>query len=244
MSPTIFLLLFTCTLATSLISGVAGMSGGIVLLSLMTVALPLSVVIPLHGAIQLFSNAVRSWLLRQHLRYDFLLPYLLGLPLGLFLSLLFIQRLNYPELLLFMVATLIMYTLFRPKKLPSWKIAPRWFFIHGIAAGLLALMVGAVGPFLAPFFIRDDLSKEEVVATKAGMQTMTHLLKIPSFLYLGFPYQDYLPQMLCLMVAAGLGTHYGVRLLKKINQNLFNRLFRAMLFLAGLWIYYKIFFAP
>ena len=241
MSYGVLAFLFISTFATSLISSVIGMSGGIILLGLMTFVLPMSVVIPVHGIVQLFSNGARAGLLYKYVRKDFLLPYILGIPFGIIPSILLIREFNNRSLPLFLVATLIMYTLFRPEKLPSWKINPRWFFIHGAVAAFLGLFIGAIGPFLAPFFIRDDLSKEEVVSTKAAMQVLIHVIKIPSFFYLGFRYGDHLSYVLILIAAAWIGTKCGVNLLRGLKQRLFEKLFRIVLLTSGLQLYYKVF---
>ena len=235
--------LFVSTFFTSLISSVMGMSGGIILLSLMSFVLPMNVVIPVHGIVQLFSNGARAGLLYKHVRKDFMLPYLLGIPFGIIPSILLIQKFDNRNLPLFLVATLIMYTLFRPKSFPSWKIDSRWFFIHGVVAAFLSLFIGAIGPFLAPFFLRDDLSKEEVVSTKAAMQVLIHVIKIPSFLYLNFSYGEYWPYIVVPIVAAWVGTKYGVGLLKKLKQSLFEKLFRIILLASGLQLYGRVFFS-
>ena len=218
------------------------MSGGVILLISMTFFFPLGHVVPIHGMVQMFSNGTRVWLLREYVRRDFIVPYLLGLPFGIIPSVLLIKQFPYEALPLFLLATLIMYTLFRPKSFPALKISPKWFFIHGVVAAFLCLFIGAVGPFLAPFFIRDDLPKEQVVATKAAMQLFAHLIKIPSFLYLGFAYQDYFLLIVAMTAAAWLGTKYGVYLLKNLQQNWFDKLFRIFLFMAGLRLYYRVFF--
>ena len=212
------------------------------MLAIMTTFLPFQQVVPLHGAAQLFSNGTRSWLLRKHVRKDLLLPFLLGIPIGIVPSIWLIREFQDESIPLFLVATLIMYALFRPKKFPPLKIPGRYFAILGVVVAFLGLFVGATGPFLAPFFIRDDLAKEQVVSTKAALQFCIHLVKIPSFLYLGFPYLDYWPQILALTVAAWVGTKYGVRLLHKIEQQLFEKLFKFFLFIAGLRLYFKVFF--
>ncbi|MCY4643088.1 MAG: sulfite exporter TauE/SafE family protein [Bacteriovoracales bacterium] len=233
--------LFACTLVTSIISAVVGMSGGVILLVIMSLFMPFHLVIPLHGTVQLFSNGIRAWLLRKSVRKDFLIPFLLGIPLGLAPALWIIGEFHYERWAFFFIATLIVYSLFRPKKWPPLKMNPRWFFVHGIIAAFFCLFVGAVGPFLAPFFIRDDLSKEEVVSTKAGMQTFIHLVKIPSFFYLGFSYGQYWPQILILTMAAWIGTKIGIRVLGNLDQRLFEKLFKLFLSLAAIRLYYKVF---
>ena len=235
-------ILIISAFGTSVISAAIGMSGGVVLLSIMTLFYPISHVVPLHGTVQLFSNTMRIWYLRPHVRRDFILPYLMGIPFGLIPALWVIQRASFEKIPLFLVATLIMYMIFRPKSFPSLKINPRWFFLHGMVASFFGLFVGAIDPFLSPFFIRDDLSKEQIVATKAVMQFFVHLIKIPSFLYLGFAYENYGFLILALVIAAGLGTRFGVSILKNINSKVFDKLFKFFMFTTGLRLYYKIFF--
>jgi len=62
-------------LATSVLSAVVGMAGGIVLLSVMLLFLDPLVAIPLHGAIQLVSNSSRSLIQREHVRWSFIGSY-------------------------------------------------------------------------------------------------------------------------------------------------------------------------
>lgn len=56
--------------------------------------------------------------------------------------------------------------------------------------GSLGILAGAVDPLLAAFFLRDDLTKEEVVANKSMMQLITHLTKVPAFIFLGFSFVE------------------------------------------------------
>jgi uncharacterized membrane protein YfcA len=67
----------------------------------------------------------------------------------------------------------------------------RWFNLdvsrpsHAIACGLLSnalsLTAGVSGPFTDLFFIRTQLTRHEVVATKACMQTFGHISKIVAY---------------------------------------------------------------
>ena len=57
------------------------------------------------------------------------------------------------------------------------------FIIVGFISGLVSIFIGAVGPLIAPFFLRKDLTKENVIANKAACQIITHIGKIPIFMY-------------------------------------------------------------
>ena len=98
----------------------------------------------------------------------------------------------------------------------------------------IAIFIGATGPFLAPFFLRDDFEKENVIATKAACQTWLHLLKIPAFLSLGF---DYRPHALLLVLLVGgviVGTFVGRHLLGRISAERFLVAFQVVLALIAL----------
>ncbi|MEX1099378.1 MAG: sulfite exporter TauE/SafE family protein, partial [Bacteriovoracaceae bacterium] len=109
----------------------------------------------------------------------------------------------------------------------------------GFLAGITGILAGAVGPLIAPFFIRQDMKKEEVVATKATMQMVTHFSKIPVFLYLDFKFEDHSLMILGMALAAVIGTHYGVKILGKVKEALFRKLYKGVLFISGLRLIYK-----
>ena len=215
------------------------MAGGIALLSVMTLFMPMAVVIPIHGVVQLVSNASRTFLLRKSIHKPITLWYLLGLPFGMGLSIGLIKTIQSETLPLLLIAALIFYTLFKPKKLPPLVI-PFWgFAILGVVSGFFSLLIGATGPLLAPFFLRDDLDRHQIISTKSSVQMLTHLLKLPAFLSLGFDYGEWLPETLILTVCALLGTWLGVKVLGKLDDGVFRKIFRVALFLAALRILWK-----
>jgi uncharacterized membrane protein YfcA len=231
-------ILIILTIITSSISGVIGMGGGVLLLSLMTFVLPYQVIIPIHGATQLVSNSSRTYFLRQHINYKFIGYYILGAVVGVILATLWLKQFDLKQWPKIMIAILIFYTVLKPKKMPQLIIPnPLWIGV-GAISGALSLLVGATGPFLAAFFVRDDLDKKEIVATKAFMQLFSHFLKIPAFLYLAFPYQDHLPTIIGMAIAAIIGTKLGVHLLHRINENVFRMIFKVVLFFSGVRILY------
>lgn len=95
-------------------------------------------------------------------------------------------------------------------------------------------------PLMAPFFLRDDLTKEGIISTKSSVQTVGHLIKIPVFLSVGFPYMEHILLISILTIAAVIGTRVGVHLLGKINEKVFRVIFRSALFLAAVRLIYKV----
>lgn len=226
---------------TSVVSAISGMGGGILLFSTMTFFLKLDVIIPIHGVVQFTSNGSRVFYLIKNVKLNMFLPYIFGALIGTTYAVYLKQHYTISTTIpLSIVIILILYTVFKPKKMPQIKL-PDWaFFIVGILNGLMAIFVGAVGPFLAVFFVRDDLSKEQVIANKASMQLFIHLLKFPAFFALGFSYFEYWSIWLPMIVVSVFGTKYGISVLKKIDDKIFILIFKSALVIAALRLTYKI----
>ena len=242
MSTIAIIILTVAACFTAIISATIGMAGGIVLLSIMTFFITDHLtLITIHAITQLTSNTTRSFKLKKHIFMPIIIPSLIGLPIGTFISVQIIQSIENKEVFFFFIAAIIFYTLFKPKKLPALKI-PYWGFgILAVVVGIFNLLIGATGPLMAPFYLRDDLTKEQIVATKALNQAFGHLLKIPAIIYLGFDYfqAETITLITCMIGAVILGTHYGVKFLKKINEKLFRIIFKSALFLAACRVSYE-----
>ncbi len=234
----LFILLVLASVGTSIISAVLGMAGGVVLLSIMTLLLPLPVIIPIHGIVQLVSNSSRCFSLRKYVDSKILFPFLVGLPFGVGASYLLLRTSPDPRIFLLSVAVAIIFAVYRGKTKPIM-ISHKAFVWVGFMSGFLSLLIGATGPFLAMFFLRNDLEKEEIIATKASTQLFTHLLKVPAFLALSFDYGAWSSHIILMSIGVILGTQIGVASLKKLNNRWFWILFRSALTLAAIRLIYK-----
>jgi len=228
------LMLILAVLAGSTLSGVIGMGGGVVLVAVMAAMLEPALVVPLHGIIQLVSNSTRSWALWRRVDWGLFLLYtptlLIGAALG---ARLYVEN-GLPwfrPVVGGFVLTFLIWDRFRPRRLEM----PRWVFLPaGLLGGVITMLVGASGPYLAAFFLRDDLDRKRIVATKAAIQTVAHLVKIPAFLAIGFDYRAHLGLLLPLVACAVLGTLLGTRILKWMPETSFQIAFRVLLALLGL----------
>ena len=235
------LILAFATFITSIISAIIGMGGGILLLSVMTFFMPMSMIIPIHGLVQLISNSSRLIILRKNIKLQFTAYFLIGLPFGVALATYILKNYFTDKHALIVVISLIIYSIFKPKKMPHLKLERFGWTGLGFCVGILAIIAGAVGPMIAPFFIRDDLKKEEIVATKASLQMFAHFMKIPAFFYLDFDYQSHLDLIILLGVIAIIGTKVGTLILPKVDNQLFRKLFKFVLGLSGIKIIFEIF---
>ena len=78
------------------------------------------------------------------------------------------------------------------------------------------------------------------MATKAAVQVLGHVLKIPVFLHLGFDYSAFALPIVTMSFVALFGSKIGIELLKRMSTDLFRWLFKAALFIAALRLLYKI----
>lgn len=239
-SLTLGLLLLVCVIS-AFISAVTGGAGGILMFAALNVAIPLRILVPIHGAVQLLNNLARVVYVRDHIRWDMCIPFFIGCTLGSVAMTLGLSKLDWQQLPLVLLAGLIFYTVFKPKRLPEIRLKPFGFFWVGIATGTLGILAGAVDPLLGAFFVRKDLTPKEIVANKSVMQAWCHALKVPAFIYLGFAFSDHLGLILLLTVAAVIGTRIGVTLLHRIDSEMFFKLMRIALLVAGARIVYQLF---
>jgi uncharacterized membrane protein YfcA len=169
-------------------------------------------------------------------------PFLLGAVPGILIAALVVDKLIQTQMPQMIILGLILYSLFRPKKLPDLELQHKNFFWVGFITGLLGIIAGAIDPVLAPFFVRKDLSKEEIIANKAAMQAIVHFSKIPVFLYLGFNYLPFLSFCLITNLACYFGTRFGILMLRKMSEQVFLRVFKIALIATGARMAYKLFF--
>lgn len=229
------LLLIGATLVATLVSGAVGMGGGTILAAVMATLLPPRAVVPVHGIIQVCSNSSRGLLLWRHIEWKILALYVPLQIVGVWIAIeWFWSGENFAWFKPTLGAFVLVSILWRYVKPKRWTVPRGVFALAGLGGGLLTVLVGVTGPWVSTFFLRDDLSKEQVVATKAAIQTVGHLAKIPAFVSVGFAYREYTGLLLPLVAATLLGTWVGTRLLARLGGTQFRVAFEVVLGLLGL----------
>tara|TARA_B100002052_G_scaffold162000_1_gene147492 strand:+ start:2891 stop:3637 length:747 start_codon:yes stop_codon:yes gene_type:complete len=225
---------------TSSISAVVGMGGGIILLGIMAFIIPQGfLVIALHGIIQLISNSTRTYVFRKHLKKTLLKQFALGAFCGLLLACLLIilfinafkvnsaNEINI-EFLKPIIGLFIIWYLYI-KKTKQVK-RNKTFYKVGIISGLSTVFIGATGPLIAPFFLQDNFSKKNIVANKAACQAISHIGKIPIFIYFfNINYFTHLYILIPLVIVVFLGTYIGKSILSCVPEKIFKMIFKISL---------------
>jgi len=162
---------------TSMLSGVFGMAGGLVLLAILLTILPVSTAIAVQGAIQIIANGWRAFLSRAFIDWT-----ILGfICLGLLAAGVVLYLVRYtPDLATVCIAIGLMPILvWIPKHWLALDASkPHHAFLCGLLGGGLNLAVGVSGPTVDIFFIRTMMDRRQVIATKAATQVISHASKV------------------------------------------------------------------
>ena len=216
---TAILAILVSVFATAFISGVFGMAGGLILMGVLALLLPVSAAMVVHGAVQSVSNGWRAILLRKWIDWKLLGIFLLGSAAAA--GLLFFTAFQLDKAWLFILLGLVPGVIWVPR---------RWIHLdatkpaHAIASGVLITglntVAGVSGPLLDVFFAQTERDRRSIVATKAATQVISHGVKIAYYIAPALA-AGALPNPEFLLIAAPLaigGTTLGARLLEKMTD--------------------------
>lgn len=231
LDPLMALALIGLSFVTSLITATFSLGGGTLMIAVLALAFPPATVVPLHGAIQLGSNAGRALVQRVHVQWSFVLWISLGAVIGTMVGGQFATLL--PETL-FQIAiggfVLITTWLPQPKIVGRSPVAQ---FVGGAVISAISMVVGATGPLVA-IFIKGLADRRQLVATHAMLMTLQNVMKIVVFVALGFAFAAYLPLIAAMIATGFLGTAIGSRLLVKVPESAFRWGFKIVLTVVAL----------
>jgi uncharacterized membrane protein YfcA len=223
--------------ATSTLSGVFGMAGGLVLLAILLAMLPVATAIAVQGAIQIVANGSRAWFSRAHIDWRVLGVICSGLAAAAVL--LYILRYT-PDLAVVCIAIGLMPILvWIPKDwlgLDAQK--PLHAFICGFVGGGLNLAVGASGPTVDIFFIRTAMDRRTIIATKAATQVISHASKVVFYggLATAMGQGDWLMVLIAAPFAVA-GTNLGYHILQRMSDDGFRHWTRWVVTAIGLFYF-------
>lgn len=171
----------TTVLGTSFLSGIFGMLGGVILMALLLLILPVPAAMSLHAVTQMTSNGWRVVLWRRFVIWRILPGYIAGslLAFGFLLWISFQPPTAWVYVGLGITPFL---ALVIPARLAPDIRRPFAPFFLGIIVMSIHVVAGVSGALLDIFFFRTDLDRRQIVATKACTQTLGHSMKLTYFL--------------------------------------------------------------
>lgn len=233
LDPLVAGLLVVASAFTSALTAAFGVGGGVAMLTLMGLFVPVAALIPVHGAVQLGSNTGRAWYQRANVRMDVATPFIAGSVIGAIIGAFVVVQL--PDALLKLVLGVFVIAI-------TWTTIPgidrltrTGLAIGSVVVALVGMLVGATGPLVsvlfAQFFAND---RKALVATHAAGMVAQHGLKIVVFGLAGFAFRDWLPLIAAMIVSGYLGTVYGTRLLERMPEESFRKWFRIAITVLAL----------
>ncbi|HRD74732.1 MAG TPA: TSUP family transporter [Hyphomicrobiaceae bacterium] len=243
-APATLTLLALAVLATSFLSGIFGMAGGIILLGVLMLVLDVGQAMVLFGSTQMAANGWRATLWQDHIYWRVVAGYCLG-ALAAFLVMRLIAYVPSKAFMYLALGSMPFLADLLPKRLEPDITRPGMPIICGAILTVLNLLAGATGTLLDVFFQKSALDRKSIVATKAVTQTFAHLLRIFYFGSLMTAFDVTIPWWVYAgaVIPAIVGTTLAARVLEAMTDADFRRWARRIIlavsltFIArGLWL--------
>jgi uncharacterized membrane protein YfcA len=237
-------LLACVVLATSFLSGIFGMAGGMVLLGALLLMLDVAPAMVLFGVTQMGANGSRAFWWRGHIRWDIVLRYAIG-SVGMFVVMKFVAFVP-PKVMIYLGLGLTPFLVELLPKTVHPHIERRGAAVFcGALIMTVQIFAGVGGNILDLFFQKSTLDRKTTVATKAATQVLAHLLRVLYFGTFALELNESLP----FWVYAGavglalIGTKLATFILERMTDQGFRRWSRVIILSVsavylgrGLWL--------
>jgi uncharacterized membrane protein YfcA len=233
---TAFFVLCGVSFLGSLIAGALGLGGGVLVLATMANLLPPTVLVPIHGVVQLGSNLSRAVLSWRYTTLSIVLPFLAGSIIGAGLGGQFVVTL--PKYLLqIVIACFILASTWAPQ-LQSASTGKLKFFVVGVITTIVTMFVGGTGVLVGAFVAPACPQRHQFVSTHSVVMTIQHALKIATFALLGFAFSPYVPLLIGLLLFSFLGSYAGKLALNRLPERIFRIALKTVLTLLSAQLLY------
>lgn len=220
---------------TAFLSGIFGMAGGMVLIGVLLFLLPLPMAMVLHAVTQMASNGWRAVLWWQHIQWRITVFYVLGcfIAVGVWSLTLYVPE---KAIALLMLGFSPFVLRIVPERLLPTTLGPLQAMGGGIACMALMLLTGVTGPLIDQLFLRSQMNRRQIVATKASCQVFGHGSKLLYFGALIEQAGSVEPWVLAMAVAASmLGTSLGKQILERLSDGQFRMWAGRLITVLGLY---------
>ena len=227
------LLIGAVVIVTSMISGVFGMAGGLILMLILGQFLSVQAAMVLHGITQFFSNGWRAVIWRKWIDWRIIGLYTFGALPAIAVPLVFTYVPSKATMLI-----LLGLTPYAALAVPQRLALDATKTAHAVACGFivagLQLIAGVAGPLLDTFFVRSALDRRTVVATKAATQALSHTLKVGYYgVLLAHVPNIGLDVYAAAIATAVVGTTLAGPMLEKISNESFRRWTKTIVLIVG-----------
>lgn len=221
------------SIVSSFITVAFGLGGGAVMLAVIATLLPAAAIIPVHGLVQLGSNAGRGLLMMGHMRLDLLGPFAIGAVAGVATGgALFVQL--PPAWIQVGVGSFILWSVvWRPPAMFR-----RSGLLTGAVSSFLTMFFGGTGPFVATYVRAQKFDRFGFVGNHAMLMTVQHLLKTLVFAILGFAFSKWIALIALIILFGFVGTALGKLALARLDEKRFRFILNVILVLLAVRLIY------
>ena len=229
----VYVAITLATFLTAIISGLFSMAGGLILIGIMAFFLSVPATMVLHGIAQTFSNGSRVWLYRHHIKWSVLLPYSIGASLVL-ATFVLISYVPSTGVIFLLIGAFPFIALMLPRSINLDMQRKPVAFICGIVVTSAQMLAGVAGALLDVFYIKSNLTRQEILGTKAVTQTLGHIIKLSY--YGAFLHGSELTWWVvpAVIIAALLGNYLASTLVTKMTDHQFKTAGKYLICVFGL----------
>jgi|TARA_B100000035_G_scaffold85170_1_gene71583 uncharacterized membrane protein YfcA len=231
--PLEFIIFFAAlSFATSLLTSIFSVGGGIIMLVALAQSFSPGTLIPLHGAIQLSNNLSRTFVYRKFFRWHLIQNILVATTIGSVGGILLFGTIP-EQILIWLIAGTILFFTWAPLDNFILSIMRNDWFC-GLISGFAGIFIGANGPLVTAYMRTKNLSPESLVANHGAVMIYQHSIKILLFIYFfGFSIGEYLSFIVILAIAGFAGAVLAKAIISLIPYESFNIALKILLsFLA------------
>ena len=229
------IVLIVAALAGSIVGGVAGFGGGLILLPVVAWVVGVRAAAPVLTVTMLLGNLSRIWWSRHEIDRRVVVRYLSGAIPATFVGVMLYAGTPSTWLGriigLFLIAAI---PLRRAMLASRVQIRLRHFPILGGLVGALSALVVTTGPFVAPFFLAYGLRRGAFVGTEAVCALGMHLSRSVAFARHALLGWDTVALGCVLGGTMFAGAWIGRRLLERMSDRVFLVIIEALILVTGL----------
>jgi uncharacterized membrane protein YfcA len=178
-----YVLIGLTILLSSFISGVFGMAGGMILLGVLLVYFDVASAMILFSIIQLCANGWRAYQWRHYVLWPIFFKYVVGAAIAF--AAMFAIRFVPDKMMVYLTLGLMPFAIeLLPRNMRpniEWRGVP---FVTGVLTTIIQVLAGVGGLFLDIFFQKSMLDRKTTNATKATVQSLSHVVRASYFISL------------------------------------------------------------
>lgn len=173
-------ILATAIFSASVLSGIFGMAGGLILFGALLYYIDVVPAMVLFGAIQVCAGGWRAVLWVQHVRWSIVWRYIIGATVA-FVIMRAVQFVPPKPVIYVGLGLMPFATHLLPARLSPDITRPGMPYFCGLLMQVLQLMAGATGVVLDVFFQKSGLDRKTIIGTKSLVQVTGHLYRVGYF---------------------------------------------------------------